>query len=96
MDTSKDMKIRTLEDFYARAVWFLEFETGARVSGLTIKCEPTGYLAIIKAITAEGPKVAFLGARTLDKIRTVLSSPEGREKLKWRVDQYTLDRIGKV
>ena len=89
---SEHYKFDVLEEFYARKVWFLDIGDGKRMSGLTIKCEPTGYLAILKAISAEGPKVAFLGANTLDKIRTVLCSPKGLAELKWRDDQYRLDR----
>lgn len=88
-------KLMVLEDFLRQGVWFLDWLGGARLTGITIKVEPAGKLVILKAITAEGPKVAFVGAGTLDAFRRKVTNREERESINWRVDQFALDNLGK-
>lgn len=85
-------KLVTLDEFFQQKVWFLDFGPTIRLVGVTIKVEPTGYLAILRAITAEGPKVAFLGKKGLDKLRTALLDESGRDAIRWRDDKYKLDK----
>ena len=89
-------KLQVLEEFLARGMWFLELGEGVRVSGATIKVEPSGYLLVLKARSAEGPKVAFVGAGTLDGMRRKLVSGAQQGTLAWRVDQFALDRLGEI
>lgn len=84
-------KMLAVEEFFKQALWFLDRTIDQRLLGLTIKVEPTGYLAIFRAITAEGPVVAFYQAQTLDEIRCRLVNNGGLESLKWRTDKYALD-----
>jgi hypothetical protein len=87
-------KLGVLEEFFAQQIWFLDVGVGRRVIGLTIKVEPTGYLAVIKAIGTGGPEVSFAGSQTLDGIRTKLSHSGGGLDLAWRQDKYRLDKNG--
>lgn len=81
-------KLLVLEEFFSQVVWFLDFGPSLRVVGASIKVEPTGYLLVLRAKSAEGPQVAFVGARTLDKLRTEVLDRAGSERLKWREDRY--------
>lgn len=85
-------KLETVEEFFLRGVWFLEFDIECRLTAVSIKCTPTGKLAILKAITAEGPQVAFCGADEFAGLWRKLNSAEGRSKLKWKPDCYALDK----
>lgn len=89
-------KLVVLEEFFAQKLWFLELGDGRRVSGASIKIEASGYLLIIKARSAEGPQVAFVGAGSLTGIRSKLLLAENGSSLKWRADQYALDRLGEI
>lgn len=85
-------KVQVLDEFFRQKVWFVDCGDSRRIVGVSIKVEPNGYLAIIKAISPEGPQVAFLGKKSLDKIRTALLSSDGRGALRWRIDEYQLDK----
>lgn len=86
-------KLLVLEEFFAQKIWFLELGMGIRVHGCSIKVEPQGYLLVIRARSAEGPKVAFVGKSTLDGLRRHLLGLDGTDTLKWRDDQFALDRM---
>ncbi len=62
-------KLRVLDDFLQNQIWFTDVGALRRLTGVTIKVEPSGYLAVIKAVTAEGPEVAFMGFSQIDKLR---------------------------
>lgn len=87
-------KLLVLEEFYAQQIWFLDFGGNRRLMGVSIKVDPSGILAILKAISPEGPQVAFVGASTFDQVRRKLSGTESRNTIKWRADQFALDRTG--
>lgn len=89
-------KLLVLEEFFARKMWFLDLGDGRRVSGASIKVEPSGYLLVLKARSAEGPQVAFVGASSISGIRSKLLASGLTETLKWRIDQFALDRLGEI
>lgn len=89
-------KLVVLEEFLRNRIWFCDFGANVRLVGMSIKIEPNGLFVILKAITAEGPVVAFTGATDLDGLRRKLQSPEGRSKLKWREDRFALDKNNQV
>jgi hypothetical protein len=80
-------------EWFRNGLWFASWSNGERLVGLTIKVEPTGYLAILKFITAEGPKVGFYSSKTLEGVFRGLSSDKGREAVRLREDKYALDKI---
>lgn len=85
-------KLLVLEEFYATKVWFLNWPNGIRVTAISLKIQPGSILAILKAISAEGPMVAFAQVKSLDELRRKLSDPQGISSIKWRPDQYGLDK----
>lgn len=85
-------KLEVLEGWLQHGVWFVEFGDGVRLTGVSIKIQPSGHLAILKGITAEGPKVAFLQLPTIDKLRRKLSAGNGLESIRWRADKFALDK----
>ena len=89
-------KLKVLEDWLLGGVWFEDLGTEFRLVGITIKIQPGGHLAILKAVTAEGPRVAFLQLRDIDRLRTLLRDAGGRDCLRWREDKYKLDKNDQV
>ena len=87
-------KLLVLEEFYAQKIWFLKLEDGKRIYGASIKVEPSGYLLVLKARSAEGPQVAFIGGGTLDGLRKKLLAFGGDNQPRWRQDKFALDRLG--
>lgn len=87
-------KLLVVEEFYAQKLWFLDLGSGVRVYGATLKIEPSGYLLVIKARSAEGPQVAFVGAQSLAAVRNKLLQAEGNGSLVWRTDKFALDGLG--
>jgi len=83
------------DEFFTRNVWLLEWEDGIRLTGLSLKCEFTGYLAVLRGISAEGPKVAFLSKPTLKQVYSNLKSKNGRGAVRWRPDRFKLDNLEK-
>lgn len=84
-------KLRNLEEFFATRMWFTEFEEPIRLTGVSIKVEPTGYLVILKGITAEGPRVAFVGVKQLDLFRRIMLGQVDHKVIKWRLDRFAID-----
>lgn len=89
-------KLLVLEEFFAQKIWFLDVGEGVRICGATIKVEPSGYLLVLKGRSSEGPKVSFVGAGSLSGIRSKLLANALNGGVKWRVDQYALDRLGEI
>lgn len=81
-----------LGEWFAQKAWFVEWSNGYRCTGITIKVDPGGVLGVVKAISAEGPMVAFVGAPTIDSLWRKLRDGGVRSGLKWRPDQYRLDK----
>lgn len=80
-----------VDEFFKTSLWFVEWPSPIRLTGVTVKIEPTGYLLILKGITAEGPVVAFKGARSLWGACTDLRTKDTRYNITWRPDKYALD-----
>lgn len=87
-------KLLVLEEFYGQKLWFLDLGGDQRVYAASIKVEPSGYLLILRARSAEGPQVAFVGARSLSEIRRKVLGFEGNSTLKWQADKFALDGLG--
>lgn len=85
-------KLGVLEEFMRQRLWFIDVGQERRVVGMSIKIEPTGYLAVVKTISAEGPEVCFVGTKTLDGIRRNLLDRSERDTRKWREDKYRVDK----
>jgi hypothetical protein len=88
-----DVGLITLEEWFATKVWFLEWGNGHRLVDMSLKIQPGGYLLILRAISAEGPQVAFYQSYSLDGIRKGLGEVSGRNSLKWRPDKFKLGEI---
>lgn len=71
-------------------IWFRGAEAGLRVTGVTLKCEPTGVLVIVKAISAEGPVITFRGCKGLGQVRAELAGLDSIPSGKWRPDNFAL------
>jgi len=89
-------KMQAFDDFRKGKLWFLGMEQGLRVVGVTIKVEPGGYLVVIKAITAEGPKIAFVGCGSLEQVYREIQGIDSLPLNKWREDKYALDKNHQV
>lgn len=87
-------KLQVLEQYFTHGYWMQTHEGISRIMGLTIKAEPSGYLAVVKAFSSEGPVVAFIGAPNLEGIYRKLAGAKGNGGLQWREDKYYLDKNG--
>lgn len=85
-----------LGEYFSNKVWFTDFPGAVRLVGISIKVEPGGCLGVLKAVSAEGPKVAFLGASSIDSLWRKLRDPSGRAALQWREDKYRFDKNDQV
>ena len=84
-----------MEEILQYKVWFYEFGEPIRLTGISIKLDAQGLLCILRARTAEGPKVAFVGARGFWALVIKLRDPKAREAISWRFDAYALDNLEK-
>lgn len=84
-----------LEYFFQQGMWLKDITDGRRLTGMTIKVEPVTKLAVVKAISAEGPVVAFVGGHTFKDLWRTLERLGHGETLKWRPDQFALDNFVK-
>lgn len=89
-------KLQVLEDWLTQGVWFEDFGTEIRLVGITIKVQPGGHLAVLRGITSEGPKVAFLQVAQIDRIRTMLRDGGSNGCVRWREDKFALDKNHQV
>ena len=92
------MDRKTVENIHyglTNKVWVADWPGIARITGVKIKCEPTGYLVILNAISAEGPMVGFVGARHFKEIARLGWDEEQRRGVRWRQDRYALDNLEK-
>lgn len=87
-------KLQLFDDFCRGPLWLMGAGTGSRIMGVSLKVEPTGYLLIIRAVTAEGPKVAFVGCATMEKVYRRLKDIDSLPLSKWKEDRYAFDRSG--
>lgn len=87
-------KLELFDDLCRGPLWFSGQEEGFRLVGASLKIEPTGYLVILRAITAEGPRVAFVGAGTLEQVYRALKDLNSLPLEKWKVDRFALDKMG--
>lgn len=85
-------KLGVLEEFFVQRLWFLNVGQDRRIIGCSIKVEPTGYLAVLKAITPAGRQVTFVGSKTLDGVRRHLEDPQKLGKQVWRDDLFGFDK----
>lgn len=85
-------KLRVVEDFFAQGLWLIDVEKGPRIIGMSIKVSPSGMLAVVKAVSSEGPMVTFVGAPTLEGLYRKLQTTLASNAVKWRPDQFALDR----
>lgn len=83
-------KLEIVDEFLRHQLWLQDLGEGRRLTGVSIKIRPEGYLVILKAISKEGHLVAFLGKGSLVKLYRCLQSGAGREALVWRPDKYKL------
>jgi len=89
-------KLGVVDEFFQRGLWLTQEGGGRRVTGASLKLSPTGYLLIVRAYGAEGPVVAFVGARTLAEVMRKTKSGLEEGNLKWREDQFAFDNSRKV
>jgi len=85
-------KLTVVEDFLRTQIWFLDWGSNIKFVGMTVKIEPSGLFVIVRALSPEGPIVAFTGASCLESLMRKLKSGEERSKLRWRPDQFALDK----
>lgn len=96
MDTVKSVgKLQRWSHFLGHSVW-LEAPAGvSRLNEIRFKITPGAVLAILKGYSAEGPVVAFIGARSLVDLHAKLGTKIALEGLKWRPDRFALDDLEK-
>ena len=85
-------KLSAMTGFLKQGLWFLGQTQGFRIMGLNIKVEPGGLLGILKVVTAEGPKVAFIQAEDLEKLYRELQRCEDFDQVRWKPDKFALDK----
>lgn len=71
----------------------LLFKQGIVVTSVKVKYPGIDPLMMVSAKTTEGPKIAFIGGRSLDQIGKVFLGFVRSEALEWREDQFTLERL---
>lgn len=71
------------------------FKEGVVVTAITVKYPGIDPLLIIKAKTTEGPKIAFVGGANLDDIGKALKTLQVSDALKWRADEWELERLAR-
>ena len=86
-------KLQCANEFLLNRLWFHDFGPNLRLTGCSIKVTPTGYLYVLKAISPEGPIVAFSSEQGIDGLRRKLESGDGPSSLKWRPDKFRLDNF---
>lgn len=87
-----DVKLEVLEEWFRYKLWDANLGETRRLAGLNIKVTPGGCLVVVKAVSGQGPEVAFYQAPSLDAIRRLLSNGAAAETLRWRPDQFVLDK----
>lgn len=87
--------VSEVDGWYRSGAWLADWGAGVRVIEIRLKITPTGGLAIVKGISAEGPVVTFYGGPGPGKVLRDLQSALVREGLKWRGDKYALDNLEK-
>jgi hypothetical protein len=88
-------KLQSVDEFFRTKAWFLQWQDGIRMTGYTLKIEPTGYLLVIKAISPEGPLVGFYGCETLEKLYRFLQNGTEGEGVRFRPDKFALAHFEK-
>ena len=89
-------KLLAFDDLCRGKLWFQGMDQGLRIMGVSIKVEAKGYLVVVKAITAEGPKVAFIGCGTMERVYRELQAIDSLPPDKWRQDKFALDKNHQV
>jgi len=85
-------KLGLVNEWFTYSMWISDWTPVSRLVGCSLKVETSGYLAILKGISAEGPMVAFVGEKSLVKLFEKLRSAKVRENLVWRPDIYAFDK----
>lgn len=85
-------KMLAFDDLCRTNLWLQGMDQGLRIMGVTIKVESTGYLVVVKAISAEGPKVAFVGCKGIEQVYRELQQVASLPPKKWREDVFALDK----
>lgn len=76
-------------------LWLQEWPGISRLTEIKIRFQVSNVLMILKGISSEGPKIAFVGGASLSAVCHKVRSIPGRKELKWRFDQYALDNFEK-
>lgn len=88
-------ELDVVEHLFTWKVFVEGFEGVSQVTGCSLKCSPNNVLVILKANGAEGPVVAFVGGSGIKDVFQKVSSAQRNGGLRWRQDQFTLDKITK-
>lgn len=88
------MEAKAMDDVFVRSCWLKGAESGMRLHGVNIKVQPTGYLVILKVLTAEGPRVAFRQAGTIEAVGREVRDWDQITLKNWKEDRFFLDRLG--
>ena len=87
-------KLEAISHFLTGKLWWMGQEQGFRVMGVNIKITPGGMLGVVKAFTAEGPKVLFINAPDLEHLYRELQHLDEAGNNRWKEDKFALDRMG--
>jgi len=69
------------------------FRQGIVVTAVKVKYPGIDPMLMIAAKTTEGPKICFVGGRSLDQIGRTVEQMARSEALKWREDSFLLDKL---
>lgn len=85
-------KLHAVDDYFKHTVWFEDFGGDVRVHSISIKVDGGGILAVLKGVSAEGPKVTFRQASSFEGLYRDLQRLGKDRDARWRDDKYKLDR----
>lgn len=89
-------KIQHLSYTLKQRLWLSDLGGDARVTGVSVKVSPSGLLMVIKAVSAEGPKVAFVGASDFGDLLQKGNDLCNGGQLRWKEDRFALDKNHQV
>lgn len=88
-------KLSIVNEWLTRSLWIEGIGQHKKLTGVSIKVQPTGLLMILKAISPEGPVIAFVGGSSLEDIMRKVKATIADGGVRWREDRFAFDNLVK-